>query len=111
RIQSSSRETAILFEHHEVLDQFGESDLCFQHVLLRNASDHILDPCRLRGLASQIRLLVMEQEFVLIAEQVVERLPDLSRDVASFGLQFCFDWLYCRRGKLWAKGSRSRTGH
>jgi hypothetical protein len=47
RIQSGSRETAVLFEHHQVLDQFGERDLRFQHVLLRNAPDNILDPCRL----------------------------------------------------------------
>src|SRR5450631_3292141 len=38
RIQSGSREIAVLFEHYEVLDQLGECDLCFQHVLLRNAS-------------------------------------------------------------------------
>lgn len=70
-----------------MVDEFGERDLRLEHVLLRDAADGVLDPCRLHTLARQRHLLVVDAHLLVVALDGVESGAHAHHSVALHGLQ------------------------
>ena len=74
RVEPGSRQIGVPVESDHMFRQAGERDLGFQDVLLRYLPDRVLDARSLDGLARNFHMLIVNPQFVLREQQVVEGL-------------------------------------
>src|SRR6185437_1998497 len=78
----------VLLQHHQMFNQLAERDLRLQDILLRNLAHRVLDSRRFQALSRDYDLLVMNLEFISVAQQIVESFPDSGGDLASLAFKF-----------------------
>ena len=93
-----------------MLDQFGQRNLCLQHVLLRHLADRVFDPRRLEPLPRDCNLLIVHSQFIVSAQKVVERFSHLGGNFALLGFKFRFSDADGISGHLRPQRPLARTG-
>src|SRR4029078_12527600 len=87
RIQACPCEICVLKKHRKVICKLCHSNLRFKNVLLRHAADGVLDPRGSDRLTRESDLFVVQAQFVLLAQNVVEAASHTRRYVELLRLK------------------------